>query len=148
MGERGVPPFLTYDQVRACHALYMQGLSLREVARRVHPHTRYASVKACANGIWQQFVLLGLPRRDRKAAIVKANQARGFGMTRRELRVRRGETLDRPPCAGVRTQYPRKGAACRLPAARGSIYCRHHDPAKAEDRAAGLAAARDRLVRS
>ena len=150
MGERGVAPYLTFDQVRACHRLYMAGESIRSIARQIHPRTRYASVASCANGLHQQFVLLGLPRRDRIAASVAASTIHGLSRRgqrdrdhRRAQRRASGDILDRPPCAGVRVQYPRKGAPCQRPAQVGSDYCIAHDPTRAEERAERLRRARE-----
>ena len=142
MGERGIDPYLTFDQVRACHRLYEQGMSLRAIARRILPRTRYASVGSCAEALRAQFTYLGLPRRERVEATAAANRARGSGLTRRELKVRRGEILFRPLCAGVRQQYPRKGAPCQVHAQAGSDFCAAHDPERAAERAAHLARAR------
>ncbi|WP_217923798.1 hypothetical protein [Miltoncostaea oceani] len=143
MGERGVDPYLTFDQVRACHRLYMAGQSLRSIARQIHPRTRYASVASCANALHQQFILLGLPRRERAEATAAANRARATGLSRRELKIRRGDILGRPLCAGVRQQYPRKGAPCGARALAGSKFCFAHDPARADERDAILRRARE-----
>ncbi len=143
MGERGVDPYLTFDQVRACHRLYMAGESLRSIARQIHPRTRYASVASCANGLHRQFVLLGLPRRERAEATGAANRARGTGLTRRELAIRRGDILGRPLCAGVRQRYPRKGAPCGARAQADSDFCVAHDPDRADERAEFLRRARE-----
>lgn len=91
-----------------------------------------------------QFVHLGLPRRPQGAATAAANSSRGSGLTRRELRIAAGEILDRPRCAGVKTQAPRKGAPCQLRATADSDYCAAHDPARADQRAEALAAMRAR----
>lgn len=142
MGQRGVPPHLTYAQVRACHALYLQGQSLRQIARVILPRTPYASVGSCAEALRVQFVHLGLPRRPQGAATAAANMARGSGLTRRELRVAAGEILDRPQCAGTKTQGGRRGSRCQLRAMADSDFCAAHDPACAGRRDAHLAAMR------
>lgn len=148
---RGVYGYLTDDQVRAVHRLYEQGLSLRKCAARIHPRTRYASVISCANALGEHFARLGLPRRDRIEATVAASTVHGLASRgrvdpghRRALKVARGEILDRPPCAGVRASYPRKGAPCSRVAMAGSDYCIAHDPARRAEMAERLADARSR----
>ena len=142
----GVYGYLTDAQVRACHVLYMRGESVRSIAERIAPRTRYATVKSCANGLWGYFVRLDLPRRSQSEATIAANHQRASGLTKRELKVRRGEILERPLCAGVKAFYPRRGAPCQVRASAGSAYCAAHDPTRAEERRRHLAAMRNRLA--
>lgn len=137
MGQPGIDPYLTYAQVRACHRLYEQGQSLRAIARQILPRTRYVSVGSCANALQTQFARLGLPRRDRIEASVAVTRIHGRSRDpeyRAALRRRTGD-LDRPLCAGVRQQYPRRGAPCRSHAMAGSTFCAAHDPDRAAARA-------------
>lgn len=148
---RGVYGYLTDDQVRAVHRLYAQGLSLRQCADRILDRTRYSSRMSCANALGEHFARLGLPRRERIEATVAASTVHGLAPRggvdpahRRRLKVARGEVLDRPPCAGVRASYPRKGAPCSRPAMAGSDFCIAHDPERRAEIVAGLADARSR----
>lgn len=147
--------YLTDAQVRACHALYEQGLSVRQVAERIHPHTRYRSVRSCAEALHKHFRRLGLPLRERIEATVMASTKHGmapkhgprpgYGTYRRRVLAGRP---DQPLCKGVRTQYPRRGQPCRRPAMYGSDYCVSHDPAREAERLAQTAAMRSRLGRA
>lgn len=132
----GVHGYLTDAQIRAVHRLYDQGLSLRACAKRIHPRTRYASVRSCANALHDHFVRLDLPRRDRIAATVAASTVHGLAPRsgadpghRRRMKIARGEIADQP-CAGVKLTYPDKGRPCLRPALTGSDYCIGHDPAR------------------
>ena len=138
--------YLTDAQVRACHVLYMQGLSLNQVAERIWTRTRYASAASLSRALHEQFMRLGLPRRDRLEASIAASTIHGLARDpehRRRLKIARGEVRGLQ-CAGVRTQYPRKGERCQRWAMAGSEYCISHDPARAGERDAQLAAMRDR----
>lgn len=141
---------LTDRQVVAAHTLYIEKrLSLRDLGRLLWERFGYASPNACAVSLGQAFIDLGLPRRDRVEACVEKSLKHGLarrgkrGPEYNELRRQRRE--HRPPCAGVRTQYPRKGQPCELPAMHGSRFCIGHDPERAAWRAASLAAARELL---
>jgi len=136
----GVYGYLTDAQLRACHVLYQQGLSTRQVAERILPRTRYTSLGSCVMALLDGWRRLGLPTRTR----AEANRLRctKHGLSprshpdqqhRRALRVARGDIQDQP-CQGVRTQPPRKGEPCRRPALRGEEYCHAHHP----DRQAAL----------
>lgn len=145
----GVYGKLTDDQVRAAHVLYRRGESLRAIARRIYRQAGYASARSCANSLHDHFVRLDLPRRDRIEATIAASTTHGLAPRRgvapehrRRLKIARGEVLDRPLCAGVRTQYPNKGAPCRARAQDGSDFCVSHDPARRHEREANLARAR------
>jgi hypothetical protein len=150
----GVHGKMTPEQIRAAHMLHMrQQLSIRELGRMLWERFGYASPRACANSLSNQFKVHGLAARDRLEATVlastvhglstregKRNYTREFAAHRNALR-RAGAPL----CAGVRTQYPRKGAPCQNRAMIGSIYCRGHEPALDEERRALLEMARSRL---
>lgn len=142
--------YLSEPQIRACHALYMRGLSIRRVAERIWSRTQYSSVRSCANGLHHHFTRLGLPRRERIEVVVMASRTHGLapkhgprtGYGPYKRRVLDGQD-DQPLCAGVRTQYPRKGQPCQLRAMFGSEYCHRHDPALAPERGAHLARMRE-----
>ncbi|MCK9249988.1 MAG: hypothetical protein M0P31_13575 [Solirubrobacteraceae bacterium] len=150
---------LTDDQVRLAHRIYVErGLSLRKLGALMYERFGYASPDSCAGALSTAFITLGLPRRDRTAATIAASTIHGlsprgarastdpkFSAHRAELRRARGETLDRPRCAGVRTQYPRKGRPCQQRAQAGSDYCWAHDPAHAEERDRHLEQIRARI---
>lgn len=150
---------MTDAQVRAAHVLYEQkGLSFRQLGRLLYQRFGYASEKACAVAINQACLTLGLPTRDRIAATVAASTTHGLASRemrasrdplyrehRRRMRRARGEVLDRPLCAGVRTQYPRKGEPCSNRAQANSPFCVGHDPERRAEVAARLAAARELL---
>lgn len=132
----GVHGYLTDTQLRACHALYEQGHSTRTVAERIHPRTRYATVKSCANALLDGWRRLGLHTRDRAAATRLASTTHGLAPRgnvdpghRHRMRVQRCEVQD-APCEAVRTQYPRRGEPCRRPALLGERFCHAHHPAR------------------
>lgn len=130
----GVYGYLTDAQLRACHALYQQGLSARQVAQHILPRTRYASIQSLTMALLDGWRRLGLPTRTRAEANRLRCTTHGLGPRgnpdaehRRRLKVARGAIQDKP-CQGVRTQYPRKGEPCRRPALIGEDYCHSHHP--------------------
>lgn len=154
----GVPARMTDDQIRAAHVLYeVQRLSLRAIGALLWEPFGYANQKSCAQTLNHGFIRLGLPRRERVEATIAAHLKHGrarrnakvtdledYNAYRREQRRATGEVRG-VTCAGVRTQHPRKGSPCSLMALRDSDYCRTHDPRFAEQIAADLAVARQRL---
>lgn len=141
----GVYGKMTDAQVRACHVLYAQGLSMRQVADRVWERAGYASSAGCARSLSDQFVRLGLPRRSvaegtrlrmtKHGMAVKHGPRPGYQAYRR--RVLAG-IPDQPMCPGV----TRTGKPCRHRAVRGSDFCMVHDPARGEEFADHLARGR------
>lgn len=138
--------YLTDAHLRACHALYEQGLSTRQVAQQILPRTRYASVASCVSALLDGWRRLGLPTRT----VAEANRQRctvhGLASDlehRRRLRVARG-AVQGTRCQAVRTQYPRKGERCQRPALRGEAYCHAHHPDRQALIAGHLARARAR----
>lgn len=139
----GVYGYITDDQVRACHVLYMRGLSVRKVAEQIHPRTRYRSVASCANSLFGHFARLGLPRRDRIEAVKLACTTHGLapkhgprpGYQTHKRRVIRGQD-DQPRCEGMVSQGRRRGERCGLRAMFGSRWCQTHAPERAEQVAA------------
>lgn len=150
-GGGGVALWIPEADLRTLHRAYVaKGMSLRALGARVKDRYGYSSVKSCANAIQAGWKKLGLPRRDRVAALQL--KLTTHGMTPRRHRDpdtynewRRGRWHEkvglRPPCKGVRVSPPR-GAPCQKPAMNGSEYCRMHDPAFAEQRAVELDAMR------
>lgn len=142
----GVYGKLTDAQVRACHVLYEQGLSMRQVADRVWERAGYASAAGCARALSEQFIRLGLPRRDRIEATklrctkhgLASKHGRRPGYQAYRRRVLAG-IPDQPPCAGTTSA----GKPCRHPAVRGSRFCMVHEPGRAEEFAAHLARGRE-----
>ena len=141
----GVYGYLTDDQVRALHRVYLGGLSLRQVAARILPRTRYSSVHSCANSLFDHFVRLDLQRRDRISATVAASTVHGLARRgkvdpahRRRLKIARGEVIGVMCTATV----ARTGTPCQRAALAGGRFCVGHEPARAGERALILAAAR------
>lgn len=140
--------YLTDAQLRAAHVLYERGLSVRRVAERIHPRTRYASVSSCSMALIEGWRRLGLPRRDRIEAAVAASTVHGKASRGRvdrahihELRVARGEILD-VRCEGVLASGARRGAPCSRPALAGERFCLVHHPARGAEAAEHLARGR------
>lgn len=146
----GKPIYMSEEQVVEARVLYASGLSLRAVAREMLPRTAYRSLDSLARSIELQFRHRGWALR-RQAPVTRARNFRHGLKVRgastaaysRWRRARRSR-----PCAGVRTQYPRRGQPCQKPAARGSAYCWAHDPARAAEREAHLQAMRALLGRA
>jgi hypothetical protein len=148
----GVPRKLTDEQIRAAHRLHIDGgLSIRELGRRLYERYGYSSPQSLANCLCAAFDLLGLDARDRIQAVRAVSTVHGKATREhrdrahtRAGRVRRGEILDRPRCAAVRTQHPRKGQPCGNRALADSDYCWGHDPRYEQQRQAILEDARRR----
>lgn len=151
----GVHGRMSEAQVRAAHVLYDEGgYSLRGLADLLWESVGYPNAHACSNALSGYFIRYGLPRRDRvaatQAASVKHGRARrkayrvdpdDYAAYRAEMRRASGEVRG-VMCAGVREQYPRKGAPCENHALAGSDYCRSHDDRYREQVALNLADAR------
>lgn len=124
-GDRG---YLTDAQVLACHRLYMAGgLSLREVAERILPRTRYVSVLSCAEALRRRFVRLGLDRKGSADHLITHGRAIGHGHGRNRSDYvtawKRAHGL-RPAvrCTAVRDN----GEPCRAWAVHGTERCNKH----------------------
>lgn len=104
----GVYGLLTDTQLRALHRAHLNGTSIHALGRHIHDRVGYASPKSAAMAISNGFMRLGLERRDR------------------------------PLCAAVRKNSPRRGEPCRLRAMAGSEFCSAHDPNRARERDAHL----------
>lgn len=131
MGDRGVPSRLTFHQVRVCHHLYQQGLSIRQVAEQVWKRAGYKSAASCATAIDGQFRRYGLPRRDRIEAVRLRCTKHGLapkhgprpGYMAHKRRVLHGQP-DQPLCTAVTV----KGTPCRHRAMFGETVCATHHP--------------------
>lgn len=121
---------------RAIHAKYLTGVSARTLGRELHQVLGYKTPATCENAIGVAFHRYGLPTRDRVEAARLASTTNGLSPRDWRERYRRrkaaGYTIHleplQPRCAGLRSQYPRKGERCRRPALSGSDYCFAHDP--------------------
>lgn len=119
--------YLSDAQVRACYAFYEQGRPVLAIARQIHERTRYANCHSCSRALYLAFRRLGLPCRERIEACVAASRVHGLapkhgprpGYGAYKRRVLGGQP-DQPRCAGVKTQYPRRGEPCQHPAMMGS----------------------------
>lgn len=145
---------ITDLQLRALHRAYTeQGLSCRQLGELVYQQLGYRSARSCGEALYVHFREAGLPLRDRVAAVVAASTRHGLapkrgprpGYSAYQRRVLHDQP-DRPRCAAVRENYPRKGQPCQRPATRGSDYCPSHDPNRRDAIAAHLAQARARVT--
>lgn len=142
-------------QLAALHAAYVQkGLSVNQLAELVWQKLGYASAQSCASSLFSLFQDRGYELRDRIEATVLASTKNGLSprdwQERKRRRLEAGLTLRgkerQKRCAGVRTQYPRKGERCRRPAMHGSDFCVSHDPERAAEMSAYLERARARAA--
>lgn len=153
-GERGrikrlsKASLLTREQIFAVHKLHIDGgLSMREISRRGYRQWGYSSANSCLNSLLDLLDGYGLERRDRIVASVKASTTHGLrprsGRKPGYLEIRRARRHERegsrPPCAGVRLNYPGKGTPCGLLAMVGSEFCVAHDPTRETARLEHLA---------
>jgi len=140
-------------KARAIHAKYRTGVSARTLGRELHETLGYPNAKAAEVAIGSAFRRYGLPVRDRIEATRLASTTNGLSPRDWRERYRRRKTAGytihleplQPRCAGVRSQYPRKGQPCQRPAARGSDFCFSHDPARRAEALAIVERARARL---
>jgi len=117
---------------------YYDGLGFDRAARRLWPRTRYKSHKSLSRALYDGFKEMGWPRRDRIEATravsykhgLAPREGRNEGKYRAWRAARDGTRSAR--CAGATERGPDESARCRRPAARGSRYCRCHDPALRE----------------
>lgn len=140
----------------AIHAKYEQGISARKLGQALYATLGYRSSRTCEAAIGHAFHRYGLPVRGRIEATVLASTSSGLSPRNpRERRRRRREAglvssgvramqPRQPQCEGMRSKYPRKGERCSKPAAVGSRFCWAHDPARREEVARIVTAARER----
>lgn len=68
---------ITTAQANAIHVAHLNGMSLREISRRVYTQLGYASDASCLEGIRAALDRERLPVRAHSAATAAANRARG-----------------------------------------------------------------------
>lgn len=144
------PKNISDELLLECRRLYASGLSIRQVAERVHPQTTYASVNACKTALFSLFRTRGWKLRP-QAEVTRARnfkhgrKARGISNTsdvayRHWLKNQRGwkrvSGPGQPTCKGIKKQHPRKGEPCTHPAMEGSEFCYSHDPQRELERQA------------
>jgi hypothetical protein len=89
--------------------LYDSGLSMRVVARRLLPRTRYKNERSAASAMFELFRTRGWPMRERGAATAAANRSKHDHL---------------PRC--------RHPGGCEIRTGRDNGYCHDHDPATIE----------------
>ena len=150
---RGCAPMLTdtlLEHARQAYYLADPPSSLSRIARDHVAGSGYASWRTLAAALRDQFIAHGWPIRGRIDEAVRVitihGRARRGHKDRAYERERRRAcgTVRGVMCAGVRANPPHRGAPCKLYARAGSLWCRHHDPALATQRADELAAVRAR----
>lgn len=133
---------ITDELLAEARRLYATGLSIRQIAERIHPRTSYASVNACKTSLYSLFKTRGWKLRPQPEVTAGRNFKHGRkarkqtneqqNAYRHWLAAQRGWTAvqgpGRPICKGVRRQYPGKGKPCQHHALTDSEYCYSHDP--------------------
>ena len=152
---------ITEEQLAEARRLYASGLSLRQVAAELHPHTSYKSVASCAEALYGHFKRRGWRLRPQREVTAARNYKHGRkrraqarkddAAYRRWLAEQRGwqavRAPGRPLCKGVKASPPGKGRPCRRHALADSEYCYSHDPRRALERKAATARMPARLGR-
>jgi len=148
----GVHGKLADRHLQALHHFHLeQGVSIRELGRRVWEKAGYASAASAAESISQGFKRLHLPALSREAATAKANERRrqpgspgtaNRGAYKRWLRKKNGGYRR---CKGIKKQPPGKGRPCSRYALVGSDFCQAHEPARQPALAARLEEMRSRI---
>lgn len=133
--------------------LYAGGLSIPQVAARLHSRTAYKTTASCAEALYGHFKRRGWKLRPQRAVTAARNYRHGRksraqsraqqNSYRRWLAVQRGwqaiQGPGRPLCKGVRLNPPGKGRPCERHALADSEYCYSHDPRRALERQAATA---------
>lgn len=104
-----------------------QGMSMRAIARELHPKTTYASEKSLLNALLEQMRRQGWTVRDQSTATAVANRERAF----------------RPQCSHIFKLGPRKGQRCPHGSINGDATCWKHHPERIAANLARLRAAND-----
>jgi hypothetical protein len=145
---------LSDTQLRALHLAYVKhGVSINALAKRIYHQVGYKSHHSAATAISEGWKRLELPARDRIEATRLASTTHGHGARdrdeqayRRFLAEQRGwralQGPGRPQCKAVKVNPPGAGKPCGRPALADSEYCVSHDPLRAQQREATLAAMR------
>jgi hypothetical protein len=157
----GRPVHITEDLLAEARRLYASGLSLRQVAAELHPHTGYRTVASCAEALYGHFERRGWKLRPQREVTAARNYKHGRkrrGQARKEdaayrrwLAEQRGwqavRAPGRPLCKGVKASPPGKGRPCQRHALADSEYCYSHDPRRALERKAATGRVRARVGR-
>ena len=148
----GVHGKLTDRHLQALHHFHLeQGISIRELGRRIWRKAGYASPASAAESISQGFKRLHLPALSRELAVAKANERRRLpgspGTANRSAYKRwlRSKNGGYRRCKGTKTQPPGKGQPCSRYALVGSEFCHAHEPSRQQAHAAQLADMRARV---
>jgi len=159
-GRRRGPTLITEELLEHARGLYASGLSLRQVAAEIHDQTAYKTKASCAEALYGHFKRRGWKLRPQREVTAARNFKHGRKTRavaggpkevayRHWLAQQRGWTAvngpGRPACKAVKTQYPGKGQPCTRHAMQDSDYCWAHDPSRAAQRDAHLAAMRAQL---
>lgn len=141
----GVPFMMSEEVILEARRLYESGLSLRQVAGRIHDRTSYSSVKSFANALHATFTHRGWALRDRLTAVRAATYRHGMcakgadrAAYRRMLRRRHGHQ-----CEATLTRGNRR---CANTAIKGERWCTVHHPDRAPTVIENLAEARRRYM--
>lgn len=117
---------MTIELLHEARSLYLTGLSFRDVSERLIGRTTYVHPRAMANALYRNFRTLGWPARDARISSGATHYRHGkhddaaFQYERR--------FGHQPRCEGIKMDTV--GRRCKLPAAKGSRFCRFHDPEK------------------
>lgn len=114
-----VPHRLSDNHLRALHGFHLDGVSVKELGRRVWDRAGYASEEAAANAIARGFTRLGLEK--------------GVGPNAQR-------------CHGIKSTYPNKGRRCRDFPMVGSDFCWAHHPDRRAEVERSTESMRARLV--
>lgn len=136
------PTHIREPDIVEAYRLYQTGLSMRAVARIIHPRTDYKTERTCAVCLSDQFAIRGWPTRTITADNTRrGNQIRdakgqrpGETFYQHAARIRREAGLLQPLCGGVIAHGPKRGQACSNPAMRGDDFCFGHSAARTTDR--------------
>lgn len=149
---KGVHGKLEDRHLRALHRLHSeQGLSLRELGRRIWEKAGYANAHSAGMAISYGFRRLGLPALSQAEATARANEARraadspGTADRSAYKKWRRRQKGGYRACKGIKRQPPGKGQPCTRWALVGSDYCYAHDPSRREEIVTHAAEMRSRI---
>ena len=148
----GVHGKLSDRHLKALHHFHLeQGISIRELGRRIWEKAGYASPASAAGAIREGFKRLHLPALAREASTTKANERRrlpgspGTANRKAYKRYLRKKNGGYRRCQATKTQAPGKGQPCRHFAMADSDFCHVHEPARQRQIADQLADMRQRI---
>lgn len=110
--NRGVSQVIPEDVLVAAHAMHMEGMSLRAIARDIFDDCSSVSHKALVNALSGTFNARGWEVRRRVEATAIANRRRAF----------------RPYCSHILVLGERKGQRCERRCVGNDEWCWRHDP--------------------